>query len=277
MRIRASSLPAHPDCPRRNLAKSFGHVVRAQGYELRTNAPSVGAAVGTATHAAAARLLEAKRDHGQPGDTQAAVDEAVAGFDTEIEAGAEWDDTTPNPDTAHKQIRRLTMAFARGVLPHVEPMLIETHMQADAGDGFTLDGHVDLITRDRWVRDLKTGALVRPYQAQLGGYSLLARSNAATTGVTSTAGVATDFIQRVSSRRQQPDPVETSYPVAVAENAALAAVAQIKRDVTALAEGGDPWAVPANPMSMMCSPKYCPAYGTDFCALGGTVQGGDVD
>jgi hypothetical protein len=28
---------------------------------------------------------------------------------------------------------------------------------------------------------------------------------------------------------------------------------------------GDPWAFAANPSSMLCSAKFCPAYGSDFC------------
>jgi hypothetical protein len=42
---------------------------------------------------------------------------------------------------------------------------------------------------------------------------------------------------------------------------------RIKRTVTELYDGGDIYAVPANPMSKMCSEKFCLIWGTDACKM----------
>ena len=69
-----------------------------------------------------------------------------------------------------------------------------------------------------------------------------------------------------------------SKPVAVAqaETAASNILRHIAGDLETFRNGdpvrrilpGDPWAFQANPSSILCSPKYCPAFGTTFCHEG---------
>lgn len=267
MKIRASTLPAYPDCPRRGITRLFPDVVRDLGYDdLRTTLPPAAGAVGHGLHTAAARLMGAKRD-GEAVDVKAAIEAGVEDYRGEAEGGAEWDDHTPDFTTGARQIERMVHAFTRGPLQRLQPLLIEQYLEADAGDGVTLTGHVDLITTDPGIRDFKNGNVERPFQAQLGGYSLLVRSNADTTGITRINSLGTEYIHRARLRSPQPDVEPRDYDVAVCERAALATIHQIKRDVRALQEHGDCWAVPANPNSMMCHRAYCPAHGTSFCHL----------
>lgn len=259
--IRASLLPSYFDCARRAAASQYRTEIEAAGFKLRETLPSVGAMFGTAAHAAGEYLLKHKAQHYSDASESQALEVAMQNFTEETPDGVEWDDTTPNQNTAVFQLGRVVSAiavFSQSIMPKA----VELQLCADAGDDFEFTGKLDLLTADDAVRDLKTGALHRPYQAQLGGYSLLARS----------AGhqvkkVAIDWIARTPKTKPQP-PVQTeSYPLDACEQAAFATVARIKQDVIKFRASGDPWSFPANPMTMMCGDKFCPAHSTPFCNM----------
>ena len=267
--IRASMLPSYPDCPRRAAAKALAREIADAGHSLRETAPSVGAAMGTAVHAAAAEALRRKRD-GETAETDQGVERALEEFRAETEPGAVWDDSSPDRRTAEAQIQRQVRAYVTTVVPLVDPVLIETPLEADAGDGFKLTGHLDLFTADGAVRDLKTGAVDRPYSAQLGAYALLLRSHGHTPKT-----LVTDWIKRTRLKAAQPAPVPSVHDRALSERAAAENVQHIKQSITAWREAGrdDPSAFLANPMSLMCSEKFCPAHGTTWCAFGRKANG----
>lgn len=270
--IRASMLPGYADCPRRAAAKQFRREVLDAVPKLRETAPSIGAAVGTAAHAVAETVMRA-RMAGIEFDQAAAVEAAMVGLKEEIAPGCVWDDTTPSLDAARMQLDRIVRAYVHGLARDVRPLAVELSLSADAGDGFKLTGHVDLVaewpapeTRAVWIRDLKTGAMARQtYIAQLGGYSLLYRSMADALPV---AGLGTDWIKRTPRTRPQEPGKHYAYKVSPCERAGWAMVQRIKRDLTAFRQTGEPWEFMANPMSMMCSDKYCPAHSTPFCEMG---------
>lgn len=261
LRIRASMLPGYADCARRAVAKQFHRLVEDQGHELRQLMPSVGAAVGTAVHVIAAHVLRNKMEHGIPGVFADGLTTAMEKFSEEIGPGAEWDDTTPNVMAAQSQIARLAMAYLP-LTQEITPVAVELELTAEIQPGWELSGHVDLITSDGRVDDLKTGALPRPYQTQLGGYALLARANGH-----KVSEVGITFIQRVRGSRIQPPPVRQTFDLDTSQREAMATIQAITRDVDAFEETGKPEVIRANPMSLMCSPKYCPAWGTSFCKM----------
>lgn len=269
--IRASMLPGYADCARRAAAKQWRREIEDAGFAMRELRPSVGAAVGTAVHAAAAHMLRAKIDTGELGGAEEGIAVAVATFRAETGPGAEWDDTTPNGATAEIQIERLTLAYRLGVARHLEPAAVEQAWEVDAGGGFVLTGHCDVVTVAGVVRDLKTGALARPYQAQLGAYSLLARSQDPPVRV---SGVAVDFIRRTPKSKPQEPPVSETYDQDACERAAWSIIERIRADISEfrrrVVAGDEPLAEAflANPMSMMCRPRFCPAHGTHWCDLG---------
>ncbi|WP_366654477.1 hypothetical protein [Fodinicurvata sp. EGI_FJ10296] len=237
--------------------------------------PTAGAAVGTAVHAAACQVLQDRIDSGRYGQPDAALELALATFRTEVETGCEWDDTTPDRRSAEKQILRLTNAYCQHARKHVDPWLVEQHFTADVGDGFELSGHVDVITMDAGVRDLKTGALPRPYQAQVGGYSLLARSQAQPIQI---QALSIDFLRRAPKTKPQDPPQIERYDLSESEAAARATVQRMKADLELFRRTGDPWSFPCNPLSMMCaSDRYCPARNTGFCKFGTSHERGDND
>lgn len=259
--IRCSMLPGYNDCARRAASKQFGAIISAAGFELRQIKPSVGAAVGTAVHHAVEHMLRVKMATGEIGDPSAGVPSALAAFREEIAPGVEWDDTTGNMQAAEFQIARMTLAAAT-LAEQLIPVAVESELRAAIAPGWDLTGHTDVQTADGGVRDIKTGALPRPYAEQLGGYSLLVRSNGG-----DVRRLAVDYIAR--SRRTKPQaPVVThEYDVSVCERAAFATINSIRRDVERFIETRDPYAFPANPSSLMCSPRYCSAFGTAFCQL----------
>jgi hypothetical protein len=271
MNIRASMLPSYPDCPRRAVAKQYRRTFERQGYKFRELPPSVGAAAGTAVHTGAEMLLRAKHA-GRTITLDQALEPAMAGFSEETGKGAIWDDTTPNANVATEQIKRMVACYSHGPLATEMPLTVneqpavELELEANAGDGWKLTGHIDLVTEAGWVRDTKTGALSRPYHAQLGAYSLLVRSNSILPVV---KGAAIDFIKRVGKTKPQP-PCETQeYQVAACERNAMALINRLKDDMAQFNATGDVNCFMANQMSMMCSDKYCPAWGTKFCELSG--------
>lgn len=254
-------LPAYFDCARRAAAKQFGDEIKAAGFDLRETSPTAGAALGTAVHAAAEHMLREKIASGRMGSVSDATELAVSQFKEETDAGAEWDDTTPNLKTAHFQIGRLAQEYA-DFAATLNPKAVELSLRADAGDGFELTGHIDVLEWSASVRDLKTGALERPYQSQLGAYSLLVKSSGEAVNE-----VVIDWLPRAPKTTVQP-PVESKFfNVATCERAAWATIQIIKRDLQQFRTSSDPWSFPANPMTMMCGARFCPAHGTAFCDM----------
>lgn len=263
--IRASATSAYPDCPRREAAKGWPDIIEAAGFTLRTRAASVGAVIGTSVHTAAEYTLKTKLDTGELGNDTEAEDRAIARLEYAKEDGIIWDDTSPGEDPAKFQIARMTRMYRRERAPEIQPIAVEKRLGIDAGDGFTVSGKSDLVaiveSEDATaITDLKTGVIERVNIAQLGTYSLIERSHGRSVDI-----VQEDFLQRVNVKKPQPAPVFRRYEIELAEQVAEMRINQMKRDATTFLKTQDPQSFPANPMSMLCSPKYCPAYGSDFC------------
>ena len=255
-------LPGWNDCPRRSAAKSYRRLVKENGFTLRELPPSIGAAVGTAVHKVAEVMLAAKIETGELGKLSDGIEQGMVGFSEEIAPGAIWDDTTPNKNAAEKQIRSIAKAYQAHAAT-LDPAAVELELEADAGDGFLLTGHIDLVTRDEWVRDLKTGSVSRPYFEQLGAYGLLVRSNQ----VCGVKGLAIDWIKRTGHTKPQA-PVEVKEADAtICQRAALEVVGDVKRCIQEFERTGSAAVFGCNSMSMMCNDKYCPAWGTAFCPV----------
>lgn len=260
--IRVSTLPGYTDCPRRAAAKSWRHIIEGAGFTLRRLPNTIGAAIGTGVHVGAAHILTEKRDQ-RTANISDAHELSVAELRKQTIEGALWDTVTTSMNTAEKQTIRLTSLFNEQIAPKVNPELIENRRKAVIAPGWELSGQSDTETTNQIIRDWKTGAVIRPYQSQFGGYSLLRRSQ----GGTKPALLIMDHLKRVAIDRAQPPVVSIEYDIATCERAAWAIIGHIKRDITAFLKSGDPWCFACNPMSMMCSNKYCPAHGTTFCEL----------
>ncbi len=182
-----------------------------------------------------------------------------------------WDDITPSPDVAYRQLERMANAFAEAVPGWLDALCIEKSMTADFPstikgiDGITLTGHPDRIDNDGVLYDIKTGhKLPGAFAPQLGAYALLAKRH----GIDLT-GVRILYV----GRRDAVVSYDT-YDLELCLNEAKAALRQLAvvAAATGVAESNPRWhviespgAIHTNPRSSLCRPRYCRAYGMRFC------------
>jgi len=271
--IRCSALTGYPDCNRRGAARLFWREISAMGFRLRSTPRGIGAAIGSAVHKAAEIILKEKAETGNLPPSTIAADCAAETLAESMREGVEFDRTTANRVEGEVTAVGMARAYYRVVAPEVEPIIVEERLEAEVAPGLILSGQPDVVAREpHRVRDLKTSLRDGGSHApQIGGYSLLARSHGL-----DIQEAAVDNIKRVAIGKPQPDPISKPVAVAQAETAAINILRHIEGDLATFRNGdpvrrilpGDPWAFQANPSSILCSPKYCPAFGTEFCREG---------
>ncbi len=257
--IRCSMLPAWDDCSRRTGARQYTDMLATHGHTLKSLLPSVGAAIGTAMHKAAGHFLLARLAGGDEPTFDECAGLAEGSLAVALDRGAVWDATTPNFLDARKQIERMLRAYWP-VLVKKRPLIVESELRATVGDAWELSGHVDCFDILGALDDLKTGAVQRGYIAQIGSYGLLLQAcghEAKKAGMT--------YVPRVRLSKPQPGPIYSEYDLKEARQVAWRTIQEITRTMDEFAATGNPHVIRANSMSMMCTPKYCPAWGTPFC------------
>ena len=232
--------------------------IREAGYSLREIASSVGASVGTATHTAVASCMTTKMNTGELGNQTEDEQRGVASLEEQIGYGVSWDPTTPNLSTGQKQVIRQYRAYRSTVADRVRPTAIEYRLESRTKRGNVLSGQPDMVAGG--VRDLKTGVVQRVGLAQLGSYSLLVRAAGAEVD-----SLIEDYVQRVAVDKEQPVPVEISYPVRLAERVASHIIADVEEKYQRFVDTGDNLVFQANPASVLCSDRWCPCFGSTFC------------
>ncbi|MBY0355073.1 MAG: PD-(D/E)XK nuclease family protein [Rickettsiales bacterium] len=254
--IRSSGLPSYADCPRRAATKFLWDELIKAGYELRETPQGIGAALGSSTHASAAYSLNSKIYDGNLGSEDSALDLAFETFN-EISRteGIVYDGTTPTYDRAELQLKTLVRSYRVQVAPVIEPVEVEIRLEADIGGGFILSGQFD-VREAITIRDLKTGAASRANISQYGAYALLCSVHQRTVD---------RIIEDYLPRKREPEVEFFEYDVGAATKAARAILKRIKDDTAAFRASGEPTSFIANPQSMLCSDRYCPAWGTAFC------------
>jgi hypothetical protein len=269
--LRPSSLTAWSDCGRRFAARHLADLVGSHGYQLRQAMPRhIGAAIGTAVHAAASYTLEHKREHGDLGSGTEAENRAEAALVEGLEHGAMWDETTPSIGTAKTQAARMARSYRRHLAPHIAPLMVETRLVADVGDGWHLSGQADALAGDpNMLRDLKTGTRRRNNAVQYGGYGIVLAAHSI-----DLRHMVEDYLPRVRLSAEQPSPETHPIPLRAAVAEAWDTIDAIKGAVVQFQQraddpsGRDPaGAFRANPASSLCGEKWCPAFGTDFCRI----------
>jgi len=262
--IRASSLSGYVDCPRRTAARLFKGEIEGAGYKLKPNRSNIGGIVGTATHVGAIGSLEDKIKTGELGNKSEAEDRAIQSLRKSVkeeEEGLAWDTTAPDTNAAEKQTIALLDTCREQVLPSIQPEAVEYRLEAQIAEGLTLSGQADVRKVGGVIGDLKTGKIRRANNPQYGAYSLLARSHGIEIN-----GMEEYYVKRVKVGKEQPPAEIHQYDYAASEQAAQAITKRIQKDLEDFrGNGQERWAFLPNPGSMLCSPKYCPAFGTDFC------------
>lgn len=239
------------------------------GFKLRETPVSIGAHVGSAVHAGAAYTMQARVAGEQELDT-VAEDAALNTYDrrSAAEGPTLFDPLTPNKNVAQNQIRRMVFSYC-ATTKHYKPLAVEHGLSASFGD-FVVKGTFDVLTVEPGkLRDLKTGRAYRPAEAQVGTYVGLARSHGYAVDE-----VSQDFLQRVALNKAQPPIAEFKYDPALTLRAAKITLDHVRRDLTefrrrvAMEDSPVEDAFAYNNQSTLCSDKYCPAWGTDFCIFG---------
>lgn len=259
IQIHCSTLPTYADCPRRAATRIVRKQIIAAGYDLRVMLPGIGAAVGTGVHAAASYQAKEKMEGRSPMD---GADLAIETFRKEIADGVTFDGTTPSANIAERQIEVLSVSVRQEILPRLNPVSVEPDGMTAAWDGVELSGRWDIEEPDG-IDDYKTGTKMRPAHAQLGGYSLLRKSY----GKPQATRLTVIHLPRVPVKKTYPGASSVNYDVGVCENAAFVAIKHIIRDIKNFEASQSPDVFLCNPASMLCSPNYCSAYGTDWCEI----------
>jgi hypothetical protein len=264
--IHPSSLTEYADCPRRAAAKMLKKELQESGYNLRESNRVIGASVGTAVHTGAQYTLDYKIDTGTLAPLKETQEKAIDMLSTGIADGILWDDTSPNRNTAEKQTLRMVGEYMRGIAPSINPVRVEYKMTVNIAVGYVLKGTIDLMAaHPSALRDLKTGAKAKMHLPQIGAYHYMLRKHNYPVDL-----LAVDYLPRVSITKAQPHAQYTEYDASLAEQSAASTIRRFMSDHKEFERrkaASQPleFAFIANPSSMLCGPKYCPAYNTNFC------------
>lgn len=271
--VRASYLSGWPDCPRRSAARMFWPIVRDMGFKLRRLSSSVGAAVGQGVHAAARTMLDQKARTGVLSSVAESNDVAIQVLREKIREGVIYDRETQSLNEGEQQTLRMARAYRFYVAEKVKPIIVEERFEARVPwtrNPLILSGQPDLVAEEPdAVDDLKGGKMRGNHRPQIGSYSLIVRSN----NRARIKQVRETWLPRTSLRHPQREPEVYIHDLVGSEQAAVAVLRHVDACLTTFLEGdaqrhvlpGDPWAFPANPQSKLCSDKFCPAWGTEFC------------
>ena len=283
--VRSSSLPGLPECELRWFARAFPDLVYDAGFRLRNIRPSIAAPLGSGCHAGAAHLLDAKMKRGGINarvDVTDSIDRAVHEFRRiTVETEAEPDDLTPNLPIGIGQVSRMMFAIS----DHVKtlfPIRVERRLTAIVPETcIRLSGQPDNVdglggplcdTDDLAIRDLKCGRRYWWADPQLGAYAFLEDAQ----GRAKVKDVKVDWCPRVAYSREQPPVQVVDVNLNDAKRIAWSILHESHRAVTRWTYGsleaqikpGCPDVLMANPSSRLCSARWCPAWGTDFCRHG---------
>lgn len=256
--IRASSTSTWADCPRRGATRVFPHLVRAAGFDLRETLQTIGASVGTATHAAVAHTMAQKALSGTLANETETEQCGIESLSESVGNSVRWDATSPDLNTAEKQVLRQYRTYRLHLAEKIQPLTIERRITITTARGNQLSGAIDLT--DEGIRDLKTGTSRRVNMAQYGTYSLLRRSEGDTP-----LHLVEDYVKRVSLDKEQPPPVVIAYDREYAEEAAVRVITEIEDLASEFEATGVPLVFLANPASQLCSERYCGAFHSKFC------------
>lgn len=266
--LRPSILPTFADCERRAIAQLFPKLLAEANFKVRQLDRSIGAVIGTGVHRGVEMMLRAKIDTGTVGSLSDSLDAAVDQAREERKLGAFFDDATPSADDIPRQMSKMLASYRTYVASVINPAYVEMRLEAEFADGFIVSGQTDVLCQETNsdIRDTKTGKVVRSYLVQLGAYDLIQTAHGYTVG-----SLYADWVPRVRVTKDQPRPMTQSYDRDVARNAAWATMTravEVINDFQARTQSGSAppeHAALANPSSMLCAEKWCPAWGTSFC------------
>lgn len=263
--VRCSSISQYADCPRRWAAKHLRGILYNGGFYLRSLPSSVGAVIGSGTHAAVAFDLEHKMRTGELARFSDAADHGIAELEERIEKeGVHYDEISQDKNGAQAQVMRLARVYREDVGSKIMPIVVEERMNVRHSTGMIVSGQIDnLLEKPNRLRDVKTGKRRGANFGQYGGYSRVLRAHKRPI-----ASIKEDFIPRVALNKEQPRVKSIDYDIDACEMQAEQTLQRIAADYGRFEKTGDREAFAANPASALCTDRFCPAWGTSLCPLG---------
>ena len=257
-------LNGYLDCARRSIASGYKDMVEEAGFALHHRDPHIGACIGTGAHSAGEYML-----NNPDAPLKDSIEKGIESFKSEAVGDVIYDAITPESNTAVIQVKALSTIYYQDVAPHIKPVEwkgkpgTEISLKAMIDKDTMLTGHIDVFDKNIGApRDSKFGSQNKNYFPQLGGYSLLSKANK----LEVTAAPVIDWVKRCK-KGQLPIYHLITYDRLTCEKAGMMICRKIKADINKFKKTGNPWSFMPNVNSMLCSNKFCTAYGTDFCDL----------
>jgi hypothetical protein len=170
------------------------------------------------------------------------------------------DDVTGTQDKASGQLRRMNAVYVAVRMPEIVPIAVEQPVEMyHEATGFLVSGRPDAVEATSIV-DTKSGRMRRHNGSQYGVYSRQWRSKGHPI-----ATIVEDYTKRAPLSGVQPIPEKIVYDVARSEQQADTILRRIHRDIEDFKFRGEPDAFMANPRSILCSERFCPAFNTAWC------------
>ncbi len=260
--IHCSSTPQFPDCERRWAARNIAAEIKAAGYELHETLRHIGAAIGSATHAGIAFIMRDRIKTGTWHPKPDASDCSLEVFVEEVASGPIlWDDVTSDALTAEKQILRQVRTYNQFAMGRFIPAMVESRKAANHPSGLVATGKTDItVAQPAKLIDCKTGRHQRANGAQYGGYSRILRAHD-----NPVDALEEHYLPRLPLSKEQPEPIIINLDLKVAERAFDRIMQRIADCLNDWRKTKDPGAFIANPQSMLCNEKFCPAWDTEWC------------
>lgn len=260
--IRPSQLGNYNNCARSVAAKLWAEDVALAGFSIPRLPAAAGAAVGTTAHEIIADMLIKQRDEGRAPEVSEYKEAIESKFIEKIDKeGIEWDATTRDEHVAIKQITTQVGIYRTYVLPRKKPVLVEHQLRAELEPGMVVEGRLDEYDDAQYVGDEKFGARFKHHGIQLATYGLLLEAHGKPV-----KGLREYWIPRVGPKTPPKEPVITEYDYEANKKEAIRTIKRAAADIQRFTASGDPGEFTANPHAQTCTPKYCPAWGTNFCS-----------
>jgi hypothetical protein len=250
-------IPSYNDCARRAAAKQWPELAVSVGVIIKQLPPSIGASVGTAAHVGSIALVKNESD---------VIDRSVEKLREITQNGVLYDTITGKLNDAEQQVITLVGGFKKQILPGITDVTRCEQSRRAIALEFEITGSSDIETVNS-IPDLKFGNKCRPYHGQLGVYSLIRSAE----GDSKPERLYVIHGPRTPVKKTFSGFTIIDYDVDMCEKIAWVTMQHIKSHIDAFDKKSDPMVFPANPMSMMCTDKYCPAWGTKWCEFGGKL------
>lgn len=273
--IRASSLEDFTACERRFAARWLIDSDHAMARHLKRPRQHIGAVVGRASHIGVAYLLNELKltgSHGGALRTRHAKQAAAEKYHEDTTKPVATDDTTKTVTQGLVAAHKIIEAYHDNVRHDCEPDIIEKGLSAEGGgagtdlERYRITGTMDNYLFDGTLEDLKTGVNRPKPFGQQGAYSQILTANGKRVD-----RIRIRYAQRVSQNRGVSGIEAINLDVIACERHAIELINRAAGGLQRLVKTGDPASFLANPADRLCSDKFCPAHGTDFCPYGTMV------